>query len=590
MLTVAALVVLLFVSGFAGAGPVSVPAMVLREKRSVPAARFVQSGVARADEMLNLRVALKNTNMPGLSAALLDAATPGRPNFRQWLSKDEVASYARPSNETLHAVSAWLAKNGLTATEISPSGDWLSISVPVGIANKMLNASFAPYLHSDTRARVLRTLEYSLPEAVSPHIRLIHPTTSFPVARRRRQHPPAASKGNLNPRVTANVSCRTLITPICVQELYNLPRRVSDPASASRIVVPGYNGQFAIRSDLAGFLARYRPDLPPDTTFTFRSLDGGLDSQDPADAGSEANLDVEYAMAVSGGLPTIFLSVGEDVHDGDLGGDLDAANLLMAQDVPPPTFTSSYGFNSEDDLSSDLTLALCDAYQQLTARGVSILFASGDGGVSGGQDDPTCEGEKFVASWPACPWVTMVGATQGVNPERGADLSSGGFSYLFEAPAYQTTAVGAYLEQLQDPAYAVLSGRFNPAGRAYPDVAAQGVGISIMSGSVFTKTAGTSASSPMFAGIIAMLNDELLAAGQPVLGFLNPWMYANPQMFTDIVGGSNPGCGTPGFPALRGWDPVTGLGTPNYPLMRAAAGLSRSSLVDTGLKQLLTAV
>ncbi|EJD49920.1 subtilisin-like protein [Auricularia subglabra TFB-10046 SS5] len=564
--------------------------MVLREKRTAPAARFVQNGVARSDEMLDLRIALKNSNMYGLGAALLDAATPGRPNFRHWLSKQEVASYARPSNETLKAVTDWLSKNGLAARDLSPAGDWLSISVPVGTANKMLNATFTPYLHSDTGARVLRTLEYSLPEAVAPHVRLIHPTTSFPVARRRGPQGSARARGRLTPRVVADANCEDLITPICVQELYNLPQRVSNPASASQIAVSGYVSTSVPTSDLSGFLAQFRPDLPPNTTFTFTSLDGGLDDQDPAGAGDEANLDVQYAMAVSGGLPTVFVSVGEQSQDGDLGGFLDTVNLLLAQDAPPPTFTTSYGFNHEDDISSDLTLALCDAYQQLTARGVSILFASGDGGVSGGQDDPTCAGEKFIAAWPACPWVTMVGATQGVNPEQGADLSAGGFSYLFDAPAYQTAAVSEYLDQLQDPRFAALQGLFNPTGRAYPDVAAQGVSISIVNNTAFSRVDGTSASSPMFAAIVAMLNDELLSAGQPPLGFLNPWMYANPQIFNDIVGGSNPGCGTAGFPALPGWDPVTGLGTPNYPLMRAAAGLARSSLVGTGFQALLGAV
>lgn len=50
----------------------------------------------------------------------------------------------------------------------------------------------------------------------------------------------------------------------------------------------------------------------------------------------------------------------------------------------------------------------------------------------------------------------------------------------------------------------------------------------------------------IFSGIIGLLNAELLAAGKPVLGFLNPWMYANPSMFNDITTGSNPGCNTNG--------------------------------------------
>ncbi|EJD49914.1 subtilisin-like protein [Auricularia subglabra TFB-10046 SS5] len=547
--------------------------MVLHEKRAAPGSRFLQTGAARGDELLSLRIAVKNGDLDGLSTALLDAATPGQPTFRQWLSKEQVESYARPSAESLRAVTGWLSDHSLVSTSITPSGDWMSISVPVSTANRMLNATFAPFVHSETGARIVRTLEYSLPEAVSSHIRLIHPTTSFAFAPRPRKQI-VTSEGALAPRVVADEPCETVAKPACLQQLYNLPIRVSSPTSARRIAIPAYQNQFASQSDLNIFLTRLRPDMPPNTTFSLMSLDGGINSDDPADAGLEANLDIQYALAVGGGLPTTFIAVGADVQEGgDPVGFLDT------------TFSSSYSFNHEEDIPHALSFAMCDAYQQLTARGVSILFASGDGGVSGGQ--PTeCTGEKFIAATPACPWVTLVGATGSANPEIAANLSSGGFSYIFDAPTYQTAAVSGYLTQLQDQ----YSGLFNPSGRAYPDVAAQGALVAITKNGTFVGTAGTSASSPMFAGIVALLNDELISAGKPVLGFLNPWLYANPQMFNDIVSGSNPGCGTDGFPALPGWDPVTGLGTANYPLMRAAAGLSHNSLVSTSLQALLSAL
>ncbi|EJD49915.1 subtilisin-like protein [Auricularia subglabra TFB-10046 SS5] len=586
MLTIAALPVLLAFFGFAYAGPVPATRMILHEKRSAPGARFVQSGIARSDEVLNLRIALKNGDMGGLETALLEAATPGRPKFRRWLSKAQVEAYARPSDESLRAVTNWLNKNGLNATSLTGSSDWMSISVPVSTANKMLNTTFARFVHTETGTQLVRTLEYSLPEAVAPHIRLVHPTTSFnsPLRPGPQILPVIPETQDLSARRVADAACGQLANPSCLAQLYNLPIRVSNPQSSSRIVVSGYSNQFANQADLQTFLTQFRPDMSPNTTFSFASLDGGQNSQDPASAGLEANLDIQYAVAVGGGLPTIFLSVGSDVQQGDPLGFLDTANLLLAQDDPPQTFTTSYGVPHEQDISSSLSFAICDAYQQLTARGVSILFASGDGGVAAAPDTQ-CDGEKFVASWPACPWVTMVGATRSVNPEQGADLSAGGFSYIFDAPSYQTGAVTGYLNQIGSN----FTGLFNPRGRAYPDVAAQGERVAIFQSGRLEGIGGTSASSPMFAGIVALLNDELIAAGQPVLGFLNPWMYANPQMFNDIVGGSNPGCGTEGFQALQGWDPVTGLGTPNYPLMRSAAGLSRSTLVAAGLQALLSA-
>ncbi|KAH9164921.1 hypothetical protein EDB89DRAFT_1858877, partial [Lactarius sanguifluus] len=67
------------------------------------------------------------------------------------------------------------------------------------------------------------------------------------------------------------------------------------------------------------------------------------------------------------------------------------------------------------------------------------------------------------------------------------------------------------------------------------------------------------------AGIISLLNDWLVLRGQPPLGFLNPWLYGGGlAALNDITEGSNPGCGTDGFTAIVGWDPVTGLGTPDF--------------------------
>lgn len=74
-----------------------------------------------------------------------------------------------------------------------------------------------------------------------------------------------------------------------------------------------------------------------------------------------------------------------------------------------------------------------------------------------------------------------------------------------------------------------------------------------------------SASAPIFASTIALLNSQRLVP----LGFLNPWLYLESSVLNDITTGSNPGCNTNGFPAAAGWDPVTGLGTPDFARMHA---------------------
>lgn len=86
---------------------------------------------------------------------------------------------------------------------------------------------------------------------------------------------------------------------------------------------------------------------------------------------------------------------------------------------------------------------------------------------------------------------------------------------------------------------------------------------------------GTSMSCPIVAAIVNRINEERIHAGKKPLGFINPALYqaASSGAFNDITVGDQPGgggCGTKGFSAAAGWDPVTGLGTPNYPKLLAA--------------------
>jgi tripeptidyl-peptidase-1 len=77
---------------------------------------------------------------------------------------------------------------------------------------------------------------------------------------------------------------------------------------------------------------------------------------------------------------------------------------------------------------------------------------------------------------------------------------------------------------------------------------------------------GTSMATPVASAILALVNDALIAAGKPVLGFINPWVYGGGyKAFNDILSGFAAGCNTTsGFPAAPGWDAVTGYGTPNF--------------------------
>jgi len=538
---------------------------IVHERRLAAPSGFVHSGPAPAEHTLSLRINLASSNLEGLEQALNAASFPSSPLYGQWLSKEEVETFAKPTEATTTAVTEWLTDNGIQSTPISAAGDWISFSVPVNKANELLNADFSVFTHTSSGRTSVRTLEYSIPATLQDHVKLIHPTTSFSGPLRAG---PILSLSKAVPTsdATPAASCNTTITPSCLQALYNIP---TTPATnkSNGIGVAGFSDQFANKADLTTFLKDLRPDMSSSTSFALLSVDGGTNSQTASQAGVEANLDTQYTVGLATDVPVTFVSVGEKTKDGDDDGFLDIINALLAESAPPQVLTTSYGFDTETDLSESLTVALCNSYMQLTSRGVSILFASGDGGVAATPGE-SCSA-TFLATFPTCPFVTLVGATENV-PEKGAELSAGGFSNYFPTQSWQASAIEAYLTQLGT----TFSGKYNASGRGYPDVSAQGQRVEIVVDKETGTVAGTSCSSPIFASVIGLLNDELLNAGKPVLGFLNPWMYANPSAFNDITTGNNPGCGTTGFPAFEGWDPVTGLGSPNYSLMRQAAGLT----------------
>ncbi|KAI0064312.1 family S53 protease [Artomyces pyxidatus] len=540
--------------------------MLLHDRRDAAPRGFIKSGPAPADTELRLRLALKQTDIEGLKTALVDVSTPSSANYGNHLSKEEVLEYASPKAETVDAVHSWLSENGLTAATLSPAGDWVGFTTTVAKANELFDADFSTFTHTATGVSSIRTLEYSIPAVLKGHLDLVHPTTSFSTPKANKGLPSIALPVKFsNVTADASASCST-ITPSCVQSLYGIPTTLATQTN-NQLAVAGFIDQYANSADLKTFLKDYRKDLPSTNTFTLQTLDGGSNPQSSSQAGVEADLDVQYTVGIASGVPTVFVSVGDSFQDGDLEGFLDIVNFLLAETNVPTVMTTSYGEN-ESDMSIDLADKLCNAYATLGARGTSVLFASGDGGVSGSQSQDC---DTFVPTFPSgCPYLTSVGATTGTNPETAASLSAGGFSNYFGIPSWQATAVSGYLTKEGR----TNSGLYNASGRGYPDVAALGQNVEIIYQGKATAVDGTSCASPMFASVVALLNDKLIAAGKSPLGFLNPFLYSTgASALNDITKGDNPGCNTNGFSATTGWDPVTGLGSPNFAALVKAVGL-----------------
>ncbi|KAI9436209.1 family S53 protease [Lactarius indigo] len=545
--------------------------MRLHERRDGVPEGFTSKGPAPGNAALRLHIALVQNDIKGLQTKLMDVSTPSSSQYGQWLSKEEVGTFVTPKPETVTAVNEWLSANGLNATVLSPYGDRIALETTVDRASELLDAKFSTFVHDGSGKRAIRTLEYSIPASLKDHLELVHPTVAFPSSDDMIGSPIFSSPakvvrraGDLTSAVAS--SCDNLITPACLQQLYGIPT-VPASQSSNRLAVSPFHQGSANKADLGEFLQTFRTDLSPNTTFFEQAIDGGSNPQAPSEAGIEANLDVQYTVGIASGVPTVLISVGNQARGGEPGRLLDLINFLLHHTELPQVLTTSYVWD-ENTISHSMANNLCNAFMQLGARGVSVLVSSGDGGVSGSQRQGC---RAFVPTFPAsCPYVTSVGATQNTNPEISATFSSGGFSNNFPTPAYQLAAKAAYLNQLGS----TNAGRFNPSGRGFPDVAAAGTNLAVVWKGNVTSVEGTSGSSLVFASVVSLLNDRLIAAHRGPLGFLNPFLYSQgARALNDITTGNNPGCNTNGFPVKAGWDPVTGLGTPNWAKLLAAVGL-----------------
>ncbi|KAI0368558.1 family S53 protease-like protein [Pilatotrama ljubarskyi] len=535
--------------------------LLVHERREHLPLGFSLAGPAAPSTPLKLRIALAQNDPNAVVNALYSVSDPSSDRYGQHLSKDEAAKLAAPNSRSLAAVNSWLAEHGLNATTLTPAGDWMEVQVDVSKANSLLAADFSLFTHGSSGLEAIRTLSYSIPASLKGHIDVIHPTTVFPepvdsnmTLKRRSFHEP------VSPRESSS-KCSNGTTPACLQELYNIPTTVAVVAS-NKLGVTGRFGNNAHYDFLEEFLKKYRPDMDPKTNFTVSLVDGGNNDQDVPSV-SEGELDIQYSVGLATNVSVDYIIVGVKWQDGALEGYLDEVNYLLSLDNPPQVLTTSYGF-SESSMPFELTDKLCKAYAQLGARGVSILFAAGDSGVGCKQNSTS-----FAPTFPSnCPYVTSVGGTQGYAPEEAWDGSSGGFSNYYPTPAYQSSAVSTYLSTLTSSSLAnATEGRFNASGRGFPDVSAKADDFRVWENTV-ASLYGTSAASPTFGSVIALINDRLAQKGKSPLGFLNPWLYSKGvEGLKDITSGnSSIECNgeSVGFEAVPGWDPVTGLGTPDF--------------------------
>lgn len=296
-----------------------------------------------------------------------------------------------------------------------------------------------------------------------------------------------------------------------------------------------------------------------------------------------------------------------------------AVNFLNKTTVPD-VLSMSWGWSARDQCTNGL--GSCPGnmtseqylyrvnmeYIKMGLRGITVTVSSGDAGAPG-RTNEDCNMQQGIdpvnPAFPgSSPYITSVSATY-IVPQQSITYNTwgssmckqygcvngthelpcnfaetgwttgGGFAIYNETrPSWQIEAVEQYLKS-----GAKKPSRFQKNGRGYPDVAAVGHNCpTVMSGQLMGVD-GTSCSSPIFAALVALLNDHQKTMGKPNLGFVNPVLYKmwtdNKKIFHDITKGNNwctemQCCNSSfGYESAVGWDPVTGLGTPNFGLMMA---------------------
>ncbi|PTB65670.1 tripeptidyl peptidase precursor [Trichoderma citrinoviride] len=481
---------------------------------------------------IRLSIAMKQPYIDELEAKMAEKGNR--------LSMEEVRELQTPAQEDIDNVLHWLAENNLYGVV---EKDFIRVWTTVAKAEPLLKMKLSRFSY-EGKPSVLRTTKYTIPDSVADSISFINPITNFMSARHR--------EGGLT---------------------FRLP--------------PSKGAENANLQDLRQFLNQSAPNVAKTgRTINVELVNGGVNSQVLAESGDEAALDVDYAVSL--GFPTnvtFYSTGGRGVKLNDDGQPIEGEDddnepyleffqyLLAKPDGEVPHVLSlSY---SDDELSvpRDYAKRVCSLFGLLTARGTSIIFASGDGGARGGRasncvtNDGTKRPVTMATFPPTCPWITSVGAVTNIaEPPNGARFSTGGFSQYFSRPKWQDDAVDGYVKELDGH----LDGYYNESMRAIPDVSAVGVAFSIISGGYQKSLQGTSASAPVFASMIALINDARMRAGKKSLGFLNQHLYSSKvkAVLQDITAGKSASCifnetDIPGgWPATQGWDAITGLGVP----------------------------
>ncbi len=517
-----------------------------------------------------------------LEKLLQEQQDPSSPNYHAWLTEDQYADRFGISSADLAKATSWLEADGFHVDYVSRSRTWVMFS---GTAGQVQNA-FHTAMHRyevNGIAHFANASDPSVPASLGPLVWLIRGLDDFRVE-------PPKPKVTPVPNYTISGGGHA-VTPGDVATIYDINPLYQSGfnGSGQKIAVVGQTDIYM--SDIEAFRTEFGlPSNNPQLVLVSGSPDPGVSADDLL----ESSLDLEYTGGIAPNATVLF------VYSTDVW-----TSIAYAVDENlAPVISSSYGY-CEPEISADPASA--GAYfesvaQQANALGITWMAPSGDWGAASCDigSGITAASHGLAVLLPASvPEVTAMGGAEfneGSGSYWSATNNANGSSALSYIPevAWNDTAInisaGAGLAAtgggasilFPKPSWQTGTGVPNDGARDVPDISFAAANdhdpYLIYSNGQFSYIGGTSVASPIFSGIVTLLNQYLVSNGiltQPGLGNVNPTLYRLAQtttgVFHDITVGNNIvpcvtgslNCtnGQLGYSAGLGYDETTGLGS-----------------------------
>jgi kumamolisin len=463
---------------------------------------------------------------------------PGPPPPPGRRTRAQFAATYGADRADLDAVVAYAVRSGLRAHELHTARRSIALSGTLGALASAFGTSLTRHRHPDGTTYRARQGELLVPSSLASVLTGVFGLDERPQAR-----------AFFRARADATIQ----YSPPAVALAYDFPPGATGAGECVALIELG--GGFRT-ADLGEYFASLHGSSPDVAAV---SVDGASNAPSTADsADGEVMLDIEVVASIAPGAAiAVYFAPNTDQ------GFLDAVSTAVHDATRRPSVLSISWGGAESTWTAQAMDEMEQALVDAAAMGVTVVVAAGDGGSTDGQSDGL-QHVDFPASAPhalGCGGTRLVLLDGAISAETvwndgpSGGATGGGISDHFAVPAYQASAG---IPPSANPGGHVGRGVPDVSGDADPDT-----GYTIRVDGSTMPIGGTSAVAPLWAGLVARLNELL---GHPV-GFLHPFLYtpAGAPGLRDIVRGTNGA-----YAAHIGWDPCTGLGSPNGAALLAA--------------------